>query len=245
MTYDPLRALRLKWDAARDPGRDRNRLRSPRRDAPDARGTPRFIGRVVSGGGMPDSHDKIYLVAPVQIGGDESEGASGSLIDDPARVIPVAVVGTKPPTVGDLVLVHSISGRWVAELNGATPTDVVCSPCDVPRKNLTLSWTNVLTGGSSIQLAFDGSSRWRGGCANQIVFALACQSGVLAFSATYFPNGDCPDGQPQICSSAGGAPNGMTIVQNVCDPFVLAYAPASATCPYLVSRGYTKFVVTE
>jgi hypothetical protein len=245
MTHDPLRTIRLKWDSARDPGRERDRLRAPRRDAQGAAGTPRFLGRIVSGGSIPSTLDKVFLVVPVGIEGDESEGAPASVVGDPSRVIPVVIVGTNAPTVGDVVLVHSIGGRWVAERNGPPPTDVTCFPCNVPRKDLTLSWTNVLTGSGSTPLAFDGSSRWRSGCSGQIVYTLACQSGVLAFSATYFPDGDCPDGPSQACSSAGAAPQGLTVVQTLCDPLVLTYAATSATCPYLVARGYTKFVITH
>jgi hypothetical protein len=155
------------------------------------------------------------------------------------------IVGTRQPSVGDLVLAQSISGRWVAELNGSASSALACYPCDVPRRNLTLSWTNVLSGGGSTPLVFDGSGRWRSACTNQIAFTLACQSGVLVFTASYFPDGDCPDGEAGTCSSGGSGPPGLTVVQAVCDPLVLSYAPTSSACPYLVSRGYTKFVVTQ
>jgi hypothetical protein len=233
MTLDPLRPLRLKWDVARDPGRDRNRLRTPGRDAPNPRGTPRFIGQVASGGAMPNTLDHIFLVHPVRIEGGESEGAAGATLVDSGRTIPVVIVGTLLPNIGDFVVAQSIGGRWVAELNGTPGSPVACSPCAVPRRNLTVSWNNVLTGGGAVLLMFNGSNQWKSGCANQLVFTLACQGGSLVFSVSYFPSGGCPDGASQSCESSSAGPYGLTVVQQVCSPYLLSYAATASNCRFL------------
>ncbi|APW59211.1 hypothetical protein [Paludisphaera borealis] len=245
MTHDPLRPLRLKWDVTRDPGRDRNRLRSPGRDAQNPRGTPRFIGQVASGGAMPNSLDHVFLVHPVRIEGGESEGAASATLVDSGRTIPVVIVGTLLPNIGDFVVAQSIGGRWVAELNGTPASPVACSPCAVPRRNLTVSWTNVLTSGGSALMTFNGSNQWQSGCANQLVLTLACQGGSLVFSATYFPTGGCPNGASQSCATSAAGPYGLAVVQQVCNPFLLSYSASASTCPFLATQGFRQFTITQ
>lgn len=121
MDRDSPRLLRLRWDDRRDPGVDRNRLRSPAANAPAARGAPRFVGRVFDGGAIPNQIDRIYLVHPVRFDGAEAEGGSATPIVDDSRAIPVVVVGSRAPEAGDLLIAVSVGGRWVGDRGGAPP----------------------------------------------------------------------------------------------------------------------------
>lgn len=125
MNTDPLRPIRLRWDDRRDPGLDRNRLRMPGLGEPASRGAPRFIGQVFSVGAIRDQTDRIFLVHPVRIDGDEKEGGEATLNIDASRTIPVVVVGSRPPEIGDLLVVVSVGGRWVADRCGEPPMDDV------------------------------------------------------------------------------------------------------------------------
>lgn len=245
MTLDPLRSLRLKMQAARGPEGDRNRLRNSGLDARYPRGVPRFIGQVVSGGAMPAAVDHVFLVNPTRIDGDEHEGAIGTTIVDSGRPIPVVIVGGRPPVVGELVVAHATGGRWVADLSGAAPTSLPCSPCSIPRRNLILNWTNSHFGSGSINLLFDGVSRWESGCNGLTAYRLACEGGSIAFTVRVFATGGCPDGPSQSCSSSAPSPNGLTLVRQVCSPFLMTYQPTTSSCPLLLDMGYQQFIITQ
>lgn len=117
------RSIRLRWDDRRDPGIDRNRLRVPGLGEPAPRGAPRFVGQVINAGAFPDRTDRVVLVHPVRIDGDETEGGPASLAVDSSRTIPVVVVGGRPPEIGDYLVVVSVGGRWVADRFGEAPLD--------------------------------------------------------------------------------------------------------------------------
>jgi len=141
MEHDPTRLLRLR---SRDP-RAIAALGLSTALAP--RGTPRFLGQVVGGAGMPTGTDRVYLLNPVRLDGLDAEGATASLAVDGARTIPVVVIGGTPPQAGDLLVALAVGGRWVAESRaGSSPPVLYCSPCNIPKKNLTLSWTNLMIG---------------------------------------------------------------------------------------------------
>lgn len=244
MTLDPLRTLRLKWQAARDFEGDRNRLRNPVRDALAPPGAPRFVGQVVSGGSTPTAIDHVFLVHPVRIEGDEYEGAPGTAVVDSNRPIPVVIVGGRPPVIGELIVAHATGGRWSADLSGPAPATLPCMPCNIPRRSLTVSWANPQSGGGSATLTFDGVNQWGNGCLGSPSFRLACQGGSIVFTATIFTAGACPDGPSQSCSSSTDAPNRMTLVVQHCSPFLLTYQATASTCPFLVDRGYHQFTIT-
>ena len=245
MALDPLRSLRLKWEAARDSEGDRGRLRNPGRDALCSRGVPRFVGQVVSGGATPTAVDHVFLVLPMRIDGDEAEGAVGTTVVDSTRPIPVVIVGGRPPVIGEFVVAHATGGRWVADLSGPAPTMLPCSPCAIPRRSLTVSWTNGQIGEGSTLLTFDGVNQWRSGCVDSLAFRLACQEGSIVFSATLFNTGACPDGPSQTCSSSTADPIGLTLTRQECSPFLLMYQVTTSGCPLLAGRGYQQFAITQ
>jgi len=132
MKRDPLRPIRLRWDDRRDPGIDRNRLRAPGLGAPASRGAPRFVGRIHDAGAIPDRTDRVYLAHPVRLDGAELEGGPASLVVDSSRSIPVVVIGSRSPEVGDLLVAVSVGGRWVADRLGSPPVDWV--PPEIPEE---------------------------------------------------------------------------------------------------------------
>ncbi|OJW18800.1 MAG: hypothetical protein BGO49_17405 [Planctomycetales bacterium 71-10] len=242
MPNDPLRSLRLRWDELLGPGPHTGRIRSPELDSSPAPVTPRFIGRVRDAGAIPTLGERVFLVNPVKIDGAEAEGAGASLTADESRSIPVVVIGSLAPKAGDVLVAYASGGRWVSEF-GARPTTVVCGGCKLPRRDLTLTWTNNLLGTHSAPMVFNGIDEWATGCINQISFRLSCRSGAATFTATYFVAGHCPTGQPVVCSSPGSSPIGLTASAQSCDPLFLQYTATS--CPALSAQGYTKFTVTQ
>lgn len=79
------------------------------------RGTPRFVGQVFDGGSMPQRLESVYLVHPLVLEGPESEGSAAAIRVDVGRSIPVVVIGSRQPVAGDVLIAHSLGGRWVAD----------------------------------------------------------------------------------------------------------------------------------
>jgi len=236
------RLLRLRWAELSDPspGTPTTRL-----DPLFPRGTPRFLGRVVTAGSIPSTTDRVYLVNPVRLEGAEAEGASPGLIVDHDRRIPVVVIGSRPPAAGDLLIAQAIAGRWVAESGGAPTLREECWPCDLPAKNLTLSWTNPFDGDGTATLFYNPPARWVTDCFGNYLFSIQCRNGSIEFSAGYFLAGDCPEGQRQWCTSTGRAP--LRLLEEVvsCSPLILRYLVIPGECPVISSGGFTSFTVTE
>jgi hypothetical protein len=242
MNPDPQRLLRLRWSEALDLGARVPRAAEASALAP--RGTPRFVGRVVNGGAMPSQTGQVYLVNPVRLGGVESEGTTASVSVDTTRTIPVVVIGETPPEVGDLLIAMAVGGRWVASAGGA-PLSFACSPCPIPKKNLTVSWANVLTGNGSTTLVFTAPAQWNSACSHQLLYSLSCPGGQIQFAVTYFLSGSCPGGQKQSCVSPGHNPFALILTSSTCSPFFLRYAVTSQSCAVLGNNGYSSFTITE
>jgi hypothetical protein len=92
---------------------------------------------------------------------------------------------------------------------------------------------------------FNGVNQWRSACVDQLLLTLSCQGGVIDFSVRYFPTGGCPDGSSQTCAGSYAGPYRLTLVQQLCTPFVLTYSSTPAWCPILAGRGYTQFTITQ
>jgi hypothetical protein len=210
------------------------------------RGTPRLLGQVVGGGGMPTGTDLVYLMNPVRLDGGDAEGTTASLTVDGSRNIPVVVIGGTPPQAGDLLVALAVGGRWVAESRaGSSPPVLNCMPCNIPKKNLTLSWSNVMIGDGATPLVFVAPGQWNSACTNELLFSLTCPGSSLTLSVTYFLSGYCPTGQSQSCLSPGYDPFTLSLESSSCSPFYLHYTVTGAGCPVLWSNGYASFSITE
>jgi hypothetical protein len=92
-----------------------DRARLGRSFAAGGRGTPRFVGQVFDGGSMPRRLESVYLLHPIVLEGPESEGAAAAIRVDTGRSVPVVVIGSRQPVAGDVLIAHSLGGRWVAD----------------------------------------------------------------------------------------------------------------------------------
>jgi hypothetical protein len=208
------------------------------------RGTPRLLGQVVDLGAMPDQSERIYLVNPVRLQGVESEGTTASIVVDGTRTVPVLVIGSRALTAGDLIVALAVGGRWVAE-SGAGSGSLPCSPCNIPRKNLTVSWVNPVIGNGSAPLLYTPPGQWNSACAHGLLYSLSCPGSILQFDVTYFVSGSCPSGQRQTCSSGGVPPFALQPGSHASSPFYASFTITGTGCPVLVSSGYTSFTITE
>lgn len=201
--------------------------------------------KIYNGGSMPTSGNKWFLSYPVEIDGDEGEGEVPTFETDATRTVPVLVVGTRVPAAGDVLTAVHVGGRWIAESGASNPV-AICTPCSIPKKTLTVSWTNTMLGNGSAPLVYRPPNLWSAACVNQLVIAMDCLAGIIQFVVTYFVSGSCPSGQFQSCQSPGFDPFGLTLVEDyTCDPFHLHYHITGAECPLLSGSGYTDFYIDE
>jgi hypothetical protein len=203
-----------------------------------------FLGQVYDGGSMPTSgSNRVYLTYPVELGGAETEGGGGGYTADTTRSVPVVVLGSRIPAVGDVLQAFAAGGRWVAE-SGGGQAPLSCWPCPIPRHDLTVSWVNPVIGNGSTTLTYAAPGQWNSGCVHGVLYSLTCPGSILQFSITYFLSGPCPSGQSQSCSTAGVPPFSLTLSSYTCSPFSLVYNISDASCPVLGSSGYSQFTVT-
>ena len=127
---------------------------------------------------------------------------------------------------------------------GCCASGLTCSPCDIPLRDLTVTWTNSIIGTGSVTMVFDGVNQWNSACTNQLLYSLTCATGAIKFSVTYFVSGSCPTGQRQSCVSPGASPQALTLASYTCSgPFQLNYTCAFADCSVLAGNGYSAFTI--
>jgi hypothetical protein len=208
--------------------------------------TPRRLVQILDGGSMPSSPDHFFLAYPVELDGAEAEGGYGSPVVDSSQTIVVDVLGSVPSS-GDILSAYMVGGRWVAERTGSSTTgSLTCSPCPIPKQNLTLSWINVLRGNGSTTLTYTPSPpSWASACSNGLQYILHCTGGQIEFQVTYWVTGLCPGpGTTQYCSNLRPAPLGLSIYSYSCSPFSMTFRLTSSSCPTITSSGYTQFTIT-
>ena len=206
----------------------------------------RKLVQVYNGGMFPATSDKIYLTHPVDLDGPEAEGISATPIVDTTTSIPVVVLWGVPQ-VGDLLTAYAVGGRWVAERAVASDQQgYPCGQCQIPKKNLTVSWANLILGNASTTLIYSGSptTRWISQCSNELFFQLLCTQNQVEFQVHYFLFGSCPTGEGQYCSTSHANPYKLVQTNLSCSPFLLTCNVTSSSCPYLASYGYTGFTIS-
>jgi hypothetical protein len=209
--------------------------------------TARMLVQVYNGGAMPTSSDKVYLTHPVELDGLETEGGSATPNVDTSTTIPVVVLWGAPQA-GDLLTAYAVGGRWVAERAGLSgQSGYPCGQCQIPRKNLTVSWTNLILGNGSTTLVYSGgpTTQWISACMNQLLYELICTQNEVEFRVYYFLSGSCPSGQSQYCSTIRSNPYSLTQSNLTCSPFLLTCTVTSASCPNLATYGYTGFTISQ
>jgi len=120
--------------------------------------------------------------------------------------------------------------------------DLSCSPCDIPRENLTVEWTNIVTGDGSATMSYGGAGpdSWASECTGGLLYILSCNAGSIYFRVVYFVAGGCPTGTREECSTSAG---GLVADTITCSPLSLQYTLTDVSCPILYSSGFTSFTV--
>jgi hypothetical protein len=209
--------------------------------------TARLLVQVYNGGALPTSPNNVYLTHPVELDGTETEGGLATPNVDTSTTIPVVVLWGAPQ-VGDLLTAYAVGGRWVAERAGTSgQPGYPCGQCQIPRNNLTVSWTNLILGNASTTLAYTGSptTQWASACTNQLLYELVCTQNQVEFRVYYFLSGSCPGGQSQYCSTIRSNPYSLTQTNFTCSPLLLTCTVTSASCPNLASYGFTGFTISQ
>ena len=208
--------------------------------------TARQLVQVYDGGSMPSEAERIYFTYPALLAGAEAEGETGSFDVDEATTIPVVVLG-HAPSVGDLLVAYAVGGRWVTERSSFTGVgSITCAPCDIPTEDLTISWTNLLSGNGSAPMNYaTGLNAWTTECVDSgLQFRLSCTAGEIELRVFFFVTGFCPTGQSDFCSSRRSAPLALVPSGYTCSPFSLTFAVTEAGCPTIYEIGNTQFVIT-
>ncbi len=128
-------------------------------------GVARYLGRVYSGGAIPTAMPGVFLTHPLVISVAESEGAVPTVTQDTTVSVPVVVVGSTVPVVGDDVLARLIDGVWVGQVAGPTRPYMNCTPCNIPQQDLYCRFyyigQNNLLSSVDFTLAWNaGMNRW-------------------------------------------------------------------------------------
>ena len=219
-------------------------------DAPPF-GSARLLVRVFNGGSMASSTPAVYFTHPVLVTGAETEGGSGTLTVDMATTVPVVVLGTQAPAVNDYLTAYAASNRWISEKGLGSGTGFTsCGPCNIPNEDLTVSWTNLISGDGSTTLTWNGltggAARWTSGCADEgLLFELQCTGGGMELRAIFFVEGECPTGTPSYCSNLQAAPLALTLESYTCSPFSATFGVDGTDCPTLFGDGNTHFFVSK
>ncbi len=207
--------------------------------------TPRRLVQIFNGGSMPSSPDHFFLAYPIEVDGAETEGGTGTPVDDASQPIVVDVLG-HAPSAGDILTAYAVGGRWVAERGQSSGGgSLACSPCNIPAQNLTLSWVNPISGNGSTALVYATTpASWTSGCSNGLLYKLICTGGEVELRVIYFMTGSCPTGTQQYCSNLRVTPYGLTLSSYNCSPFAMTFLSKSAACPAITGSGYTQFTIT-
>jgi len=185
----------------------------------------------------------------VELNGTETEGGSATPVGDTSTTIPVVVLWHSP-SAGDILTAYAVGGRWVAERGSSSTTSggILCGACQIPAKNLTVSWTNPILGNGSETLVYSGvgpTATWASNCSNQLVYSLQCTDGQVEFRATFFVSGPCPTGSSQYCSNLRASPFGLTQTGLTCGDDFLLTMTCGVACPVLQTNGFESFTVSH
>ena len=233
---DPNRQLHARhWDLAE---------LADRAPARPSGGTPRRLVQVYNGGSMGSSADLFYLTHPAELDGSETEGGTYTQnsqrdADDPGRRALARPVGRRPV---DRLRGRRPVGRGARWIERGDYAAVLAVP--IPKTNLTLSWTNLLTGPGSTTLTYDASlTKWTATCIDQQSYELLCSGGQIEFIVTFYLSGTCPTGGSNFCSNLRANPFGLTMSSYTCSPFSVTFN-TSPKCPDVEAPGYLTFTIT-
>jgi hypothetical protein len=202
----------------------------------------RQLVQVYDGGSLPTAADKVYLTHPAVLDADDTEGATWTGAVDSGVTIPVVVLGSAPDA-GDYLVAHAVGGRWFAEK--ANSVILSCSPCGIPKNDLTISYINPIIGNGSWTLIYTAPDTWISVCTNGLTAQLSCLTNVLVFKVCWYSGGlDC-SGSQTCCSSSISPPFSLVLSTYTCDPLFLKYTTGPSSCTALFGSGYVSFTITD
>ena len=76
--------------------------------------TPSLLGQVFANPEGPKGPNQFCWVRPVTIRGQESEGGLPEFDVETTGAVPVCVLGSKPPQIGDFLICVNVAHRWVS-----------------------------------------------------------------------------------------------------------------------------------
>ena len=207
---------------------------------------------LLGGGGITPAFFKYlntptYAPYPALLGRPASWSSSAFSIiyqADPSECDPLTVeavwptTGTAGPYLPMAGATYSVP-RWTEPGWGFS-----CgTPCPLPRKNLTVSWTNVTSGNGSGTLVWTQSTKtWEMACSGTGLRIQLSMTGnqTLGFTVRTY-------GSPTDCSGVAAFWSYGTNIQlasYVCEPLYLDFRPAFVV-QALYTSGYRSFIVTE
>lgn len=77
--------------------------------------SPAIVGQIFAQAALPGSTGRFYAAHPVHVLGRESEGEAGIFSSDDSAVFFVDAIGSRPPSIGDLLVCRFVGDRWAAE----------------------------------------------------------------------------------------------------------------------------------
>lgn len=207
-------------------------------------GTASFLGVVYDGGDLSTSADRVVLMHPVEMDGDDGEGDTPTFTADETRSIPVVAIGSPAPKAGDRLEAYAVGGRWVAEVgcgSSSGPPDS-CASCPTSHfsglRNLTLSWSNGSIGPGSTPLAWVGPGCiWETGCDSAVWARLDLTATTPSLRLRTFAVGDCPNGTP--IGDCSWPPDGWN-----CSPYIASWTVTNTNCHALYGLGFRGFTTS-
>jgi len=202
--------------------------------------TARQLVQIFDAGSMPTAPDHFFAAYPLELDGAETEGVGFTPTAQSGPMV-VDVLG-HVPSVGDILVAYAVGGRWVAErgIGVGVISSANCAPCPIPLADLTLSWTNLLTGpGSATMFVSAAPNVWTTACVpsgfDSYRFAMSCFEGNIELAYEFFSNTTCAGTQSSGCDFAASSYS--------CSPFSITFTVTLA-CDGLYSGGYQTFTIT-
>ncbi|GAC1321998.1 MAG: hypothetical protein NVSMB14_16910 [Isosphaeraceae bacterium] len=92
--------------------------------------SPAIVGQIFAQSSLPNATGRFFAAHPVDVLGQESEGQPGAFRPNLGATFFVDVIGSRVPSVGDLLVCRFVGDRWVAESSfAAMPPGVNLSGC--------------------------------------------------------------------------------------------------------------------
>jgi hypothetical protein len=115
-------------------------------------------------------------------------------------------------------------------------------PTLTPR-TLTISWSNIFSGGGSALMAYVSGCLWTTACvgpSSNIVYTLNLSTSPPVLTYAIYSVGTCPGGTPAATCSAVPYNAGTS----TCTPFSQSFTVTNVGCPNAFAGGYRAYTIT-